>query len=247
MDSVLISSMLSPSYKNHTVLNKSLGYMYSFLSILLFLSKSGEGVLLKGLKRMKIYSSLPKMTHPIEQSLRELSKKYDVPYEELVSRFREIDEINRQLGQESNRERQKESLNDLTHKLRVERENREYEEFPKEDNIESESSIIERVVERARVHGQKAKEARELKERLRREEQRKRDQLTWFSEMYWKEYDKVAGSTERVTCPMCGAVGHRVKVMINTNKKIDEVEGKPIFARRYICKMDGYEWDDDTY
>ena len=78
---------------------------------------------------MKFYSSLPKMTHPIEQGLRKLSKKYDIPYEELVSRFREIDEINRQIGHGSNRERQQEFLNDLTQKLRVEKENQEYEEF----------------------------------------------------------------------------------------------------------------------
>ncbi|MBD3215244.1 MAG: hypothetical protein GF311_21735 [Candidatus Lokiarchaeota archaeon] len=202
---------------------------------------------MKGLKRMKIYSSLPKMTHPIEQGLRELSKEYNTPYKELVSHFREIDELNRQLGYESNRERQQESLNDLINKLRVEKENREYEEFPKEYNIESESSIVEKVIERARVHGQKAKEARELLESLSGEEQGMRDQLTWFSEMYWKEYDKVAGSTEKLTCPMCGAVGRDIKVIIDTNKQIDEVEGNPIFARRYICKKCGYKWDDDTY
>jgi len=78
---------------------------------------------------MKFYSSLLKMTHPIEQGLRELSKKYDVPYEELVSRFRKIDQRNRHRSYGSNRKRQQKSLSFLRYELKVKKENQDYEEF----------------------------------------------------------------------------------------------------------------------
>ena len=49
-------------------------------------------------------------------------------------------------------------------------------------------------------------------------------------------------SEERITCPMCGAVGHNIKVVEDKSKVLSYVGHIPMYAKKRVCKKCGYEF-----
>ena len=49
-------------------------------------------------------------------------------------------------------------------------------------------------------------------------------------------------SEERISCPMCGAVGKNVKVIDDKSKVLSYVGNIPMYAKKHVCKQCGYEF-----
>ncbi|MHA1457992.1 MAG: hypothetical protein ACTSR5_18805 [Promethearchaeota archaeon] len=49
-------------------------------------------------------------------------------------------------------------------------------------------------------------------------------------------------SDERVTCPMCGAVGQNIKQIEDKGKVLSYVGHIPMYAKKHVCKKCGYEF-----
>ena len=49
-------------------------------------------------------------------------------------------------------------------------------------------------------------------------------------------------SDERVTCPMCGAVGHDIKMEEDKSKVLSYVGHIPMYAKKHVCKKCGYDF-----
>ncbi|MHA2473154.1 MAG: hypothetical protein ACXAES_07975, partial [Promethearchaeota archaeon] len=49
-------------------------------------------------------------------------------------------------------------------------------------------------------------------------------------------------SEERITCPMCGAVGHDIKTVEDKGKVLSYVGHIPMYAKKHVCKKCGYEF-----
>jgi hypothetical protein len=49
-------------------------------------------------------------------------------------------------------------------------------------------------------------------------------------------------SDERITCPMCGAVGSNIKVIEDKTKVLSYVGHIPMYAKKHVCKKCGYEF-----
>ncbi|MFW9880585.1 MAG: hypothetical protein ACFFG0_46545, partial [Candidatus Thorarchaeota archaeon] len=49
-------------------------------------------------------------------------------------------------------------------------------------------------------------------------------------------------SDERITCPMCGAVGSNIKVTEDKTKVLSYVGHIPMYAKKHVCKKCGYEF-----
>jgi len=49
-------------------------------------------------------------------------------------------------------------------------------------------------------------------------------------------------SEERITCPMCGAVGHDIKTVEDKGKVLSYVGHIPMYAKKNVCKKCGYEF-----
>ena len=47
---------------------------------------------------------------------------------------------------------------------------------------------------------------------------------------------------ERVTCPMCGAVGNNIKQIEDKSKVLSYVGHIPMYAKKHVCKKCGYEF-----
>ncbi|MFX1344460.1 MAG: hypothetical protein ACFFAI_05090 [Promethearchaeota archaeon] len=47
---------------------------------------------------------------------------------------------------------------------------------------------------------------------------------------------------ERITCPMCGAVGHDIKTVEDKGKVLSYVGHIPMYAKKNVCKKCGYEF-----
>ena len=47
---------------------------------------------------------------------------------------------------------------------------------------------------------------------------------------------------ERVTCPMCGAVGGNIKQTEDKSKVLSYVGHIPMYAKKHVCKKCGYEF-----
>ncbi|MHA2120547.1 MAG: hypothetical protein ACW990_04990 [Promethearchaeota archaeon] len=61
----------------------------------------------------------------------------------------------------------------------------------------------------------------------------------------YKPPDMGAGgfaSEERITCPMCGAVGHDIKTVEDKSKVLSYVGHIPMYAKKHVCKKCGYEF-----
>ena len=49
-------------------------------------------------------------------------------------------------------------------------------------------------------------------------------------------------SDERITCPMCGAVGSDIKTVEDKKKVLSYVGHIPMYAKKHVCKKCGYEF-----
>ena len=49
-------------------------------------------------------------------------------------------------------------------------------------------------------------------------------------------------SEERITCPMCGAVGSNIKQIEDKTKVLSYVGHIPMYAKKHVCKKCGYEF-----
>jgi predicted Zn-ribbon and HTH transcriptional regulator len=49
-------------------------------------------------------------------------------------------------------------------------------------------------------------------------------------------------SEERITCPMCGAVGGNIKTVEDKSKVLSYVGHIPMYAKKHVCKKCGYEF-----
>jgi len=49
-------------------------------------------------------------------------------------------------------------------------------------------------------------------------------------------------SDERITCPMCGAVGGNIKTVEDKSKVLSYVGHIPMYAKKHVCKKCGYEF-----
>ncbi|MFW9824953.1 MAG: hypothetical protein ACFFE4_18575, partial [Candidatus Thorarchaeota archaeon] len=49
-------------------------------------------------------------------------------------------------------------------------------------------------------------------------------------------------SEERITCPMCGAVGGDIKSVEDKSKVLSYVGHIPMYAKKHVCKKCGYEF-----
>ena len=49
-------------------------------------------------------------------------------------------------------------------------------------------------------------------------------------------------SDERITCPMCGAVGSDIKTIEDKSKVLSYVGHIPMYAKKNVCKKCGYEF-----
>jgi chromosome segregation ATPase len=49
-------------------------------------------------------------------------------------------------------------------------------------------------------------------------------------------------SDERITCPMCGAVGTDIKTVEDKHKVLSYVGHIPMYAKKHVCKKCGYEF-----
>ena len=49
-------------------------------------------------------------------------------------------------------------------------------------------------------------------------------------------------SDERITCPMCGAVGQDIKTVEDKSKVLSYVGHIPMYAKKHVCKKCGYEF-----
>ena len=47
---------------------------------------------------------------------------------------------------------------------------------------------------------------------------------------------------ERITCPMCGSVGHNIKTVEDKSKVLSYVGHIPMYAKKNVCKKCGYEF-----
>jgi DNA repair exonuclease SbcCD ATPase subunit len=47
---------------------------------------------------------------------------------------------------------------------------------------------------------------------------------------------------ERVTCPMCGAVGSDIKTVEDKSKVLSYIGHIPMYAKKQVCKKCGYEF-----
>jgi uncharacterized coiled-coil protein SlyX len=49
-------------------------------------------------------------------------------------------------------------------------------------------------------------------------------------------------SEERITCPMCGAVGQNIKSVEDKTRILSYVGHIPMYAKKNVCKKCGYEF-----
>jgi hypothetical protein len=55
--------------------------------------------------------------------------------------------------------------------------------------------------------------------------------------------DKLGYSETRITCPMCQAVGKNIREVEDKTTILYWSGGVPVYAKKYVCKKCGYEWN----
>ena len=48
--------------------------------------------------------------------------------------------------------------------------------------------------------------------------------------------------SEEITCPMCSAVGGKIKIIEDKSKILSYVGHIPMYAKKHVCKKCGYEF-----
>jgi predicted RNA-binding Zn-ribbon protein involved in translation (DUF1610 family) len=97
-------------------------------------------------------------------------------------------------------------------------------------------SILEELIQKAQNRAQN-----DLQLGYQEHRAKSKDQVYW--EVYWDAYDETKGDKyKRLICPSCGASGDAIKKVQDKSKIVDNVEGIPIYARKYVCKKCGFEF-----
>ncbi len=130
----------------------------------------------------------------------------------------------------------KSEIQDLNNKINASKE--------ESTNFSSQIEDLNNIISQKETEIQELKNNLEEKEQLMREtsanlEKTKSD----LDELKIPEIDAGSySSEERITCPMCSAVGSNIKQVEDKTKVLSYIGHIPMYAKKNICKKCGYEF-----